>query len=211
MARQQRRQGRLRRQFSPRGWKGDLARARTVFMEALKRVDIALPTYDDEAVLWGDPSPESTVARLQAFGVGEIVVKNGPNSALVAAFGALQFVPVPEILAPSIRRRQAMDLMPVILPPGSAAASPNKRQAPRIGSLPMCCAIPAHSCRAAPPPSIEQGLGIESRRHWLPSFICNGKNPIEASLAGSGIRAMKGNTGIQRVNGRLRPHRRKRL
>ena len=57
-------------------------------MEALKRVDIALPTYDDEAVLWGDPSPEATVERLQAFGIGEIVVKNGPNSALVASGGA---------------------------------------------------------------------------------------------------------------------------
>jgi 2-dehydro-3-deoxygluconokinase len=86
--------------FRPAGWKGNLARTRTVFMEALKRVDIALPAFDDEAVLWGDPSPESTVARLQAFGIGEIVVKNGPNSALVAASGALEFVPVPEILVP---------------------------------------------------------------------------------------------------------------
>ena len=55
--------------FRPRGWKGDLARTRTVFAEALKRVDIALPAYDDEAVLWGDPSPEATIERLQAFGV----------------------------------------------------------------------------------------------------------------------------------------------
>src|SRR6516164_10044500 len=86
--------------FRPIGWKGNVARARTVFMEALKRVDIALPTFDDEAVLWGDPSPESTVARLQAFGVGEIVVKNGPNSALVATSGAMEFVPVPEVLVP---------------------------------------------------------------------------------------------------------------
>ena len=86
--------------FRPAGWKGNLARTRTVFMEALKRVDIALPAFDDEAVLWGDPSPESTVARLQAFGIGEIVVKNGPNSALVAASGALDFVPVPEVLTP---------------------------------------------------------------------------------------------------------------
>jgi len=60
--------------FRPRGWHGDVSRARTVFMEALKRVDMALPAYDDEAVLWGDPSPEATVERLQAFGVGEIVV-----------------------------------------------------------------------------------------------------------------------------------------
>jgi len=90
--------------FRPSGWRGNLARTRTVFMEALKRVDIALPAFDDEAVLWGDPSPESTVARLQAFGVGEIVVKNGPNSALVAtsetASDALEFVPVPEVLVP---------------------------------------------------------------------------------------------------------------
>jgi 2-dehydro-3-deoxygluconokinase len=86
--------------FRPRGWKGDLPRTRTVFIETLKRVDIALPTFDDEAVLWGDPSPEATVVRLQAFGIGEIVVKNGPNSALVAASGGQEFVPVPEVVVP---------------------------------------------------------------------------------------------------------------
>jgi 2-dehydro-3-deoxygluconokinase len=86
--------------FRPAGWKGNLARTRTVFMEALKRVDIALPAFDDEAILWGDPSPEATVARLQAFGIGEIVVKNGPNSALVATAGAQEFVPVPEVVVP---------------------------------------------------------------------------------------------------------------
>ncbi len=69
-------------------------------MEALKRVDMALPAYDDEAVLWGDPSPEATVARLEAFGVPEIVVKNGPNSALIAAGGRQEFVPVPEVVVP---------------------------------------------------------------------------------------------------------------
>jgi len=86
--------------FRPRSWKGDLPRTRTVFLEALKRVDIALPAYDDEAVLWGDPSPEATVERLQAFGIGEIVVKNGPHSALVVAGGAAEFVPVPEVVEP---------------------------------------------------------------------------------------------------------------
>ena len=84
--------------FRAQGWKGDLPRTRTVFMEALKRVDVALPTFDDEAVLWGDPSPEATVERLQAFGVGEIVVKNGPNSALVAAGGRQEFIPPAEIV-----------------------------------------------------------------------------------------------------------------
>ena len=70
--------------FRPRGWKNDVARTRTVFAEALKRVDIALPTFEDEAVLWGDANPEATVNRLQAFGIGEIVVKNGSETALVA-------------------------------------------------------------------------------------------------------------------------------
>jgi 2-dehydro-3-deoxygluconokinase len=86
--------------FRPRGWKGDLSRTRTVFAEALKRVDIALPAYDDEAVLWGDPSPEATIERLQAFGVNEIVVKNGPSSALIASAGERDTVPVPEVVVP---------------------------------------------------------------------------------------------------------------
>jgi len=86
--------------FRPHGWSGDLSRTRTVFAEALKRVDIALPAYDDEAVLWGDPSPEATIERLQAFGVAEIVVKNGPNSALVASAGEREAVPVPEVVVP---------------------------------------------------------------------------------------------------------------
>jgi 2-dehydro-3-deoxygluconokinase len=86
--------------FRPRGWKGDVARTRTVFTEALKRVDIALPTFDDEAVLWGDTNPEATVERLQAFGIPEIVVKNGPNNALVAHKTAREPVPVPEVVVP---------------------------------------------------------------------------------------------------------------
>lgn len=86
--------------FRPREWKGDVARARTVFAEALKRTDIALPAYDDEAVLWGDPSPDATIARLQAFGVGEIVVKNGSTGASIAAGTTREEVPVPEVVTP---------------------------------------------------------------------------------------------------------------
>ena len=59
-----------------------------------------MPAYDDEAVLWGDPSPEATIERLQAFGVNEIVVKNGPNSALVAAGSGRDMVPVPDVIVP---------------------------------------------------------------------------------------------------------------
>ena len=55
--------------FRPRGWRGDLSRARTVFMQALKRVDIALPAYDDEAVLWGEVlgAALSNIAAYQGY------------------------------------------------------------------------------------------------------------------------------------------------
>jgi 2-dehydro-3-deoxygluconokinase len=86
--------------FRPAGWKGDVGRARTVFIEALKRVDVALPAFDDEAILWGDPSPESTVERMQAFGIPEVVVKNGPSSALVASETMREHVPVPQVIEP---------------------------------------------------------------------------------------------------------------
>ena len=86
--------------FRPKGWKGDLGRTRAVYIEALKRVDIALPTYDDEAVLWGDPSPEATVERLQAFGIGEIAVKNGPHGALIAGESQRELIPVAEVVDP---------------------------------------------------------------------------------------------------------------
>jgi 2-dehydro-3-deoxygluconokinase len=86
--------------FRPQGWKGDRTRTRTVYLEALKRVDIALPTFDDEALLWGDQSPEGTVDRLQSFGINEIVVKNGRQSALLAAGGQREFIAPPEVAAP---------------------------------------------------------------------------------------------------------------
>lgn len=86
--------------YRPRAWKGDIQRTRTVYLEALKRVDVALPTFDDEALLWGDHSPEATVERMQAFGIAEVVVKNGPNSALVASGGRQEFIPVPDVVVP---------------------------------------------------------------------------------------------------------------
>jgi len=86
--------------YRPRGWKNDEARARAVFAEALTRVDIALPTFEDEARLWGDADPAATVERLRGFGVSEIAVKNGPKPALVDAQGVRAEVPVPKTVKP---------------------------------------------------------------------------------------------------------------
>ena len=77
-------------------WRGDDQRARAVFSEALKRSDLALPSFEDEARLWGDASPNATVERLTTFGVKEVVVKNGAEPALVHADGKSIEVPVPQ-------------------------------------------------------------------------------------------------------------------
>ncbi|GGF77069.1 ketodeoxygluconokinase [Azorhizobium oxalatiphilum] len=86
--------------FRPRGWQNDLPRARMVFAEALKRSSMALPTFEDEAMLWGDASPEATIARITTFGVKEVVVKNGPGGAYVHAGGQTVFVPVEREILP---------------------------------------------------------------------------------------------------------------
>ena len=46
------------------------------------------------------PARRRRSSGLQAFGIGEIVVKNGPNSALVSAAGRQEFVPPPEVVVP---------------------------------------------------------------------------------------------------------------
>lgn len=86
--------------FRPALWNGDIQRARTIFTETLRRVDVALPTFDDEALLWGDASPQATAERLQAFGIAEIVVKNGSDSAFLVTGGREEFVAVPEVIEP---------------------------------------------------------------------------------------------------------------
>lgn len=40
--------------FRPRDWAGDIGRIRAVFLETLKRIDVALPSFEDEAALWGE-------------------------------------------------------------------------------------------------------------------------------------------------------------
>ncbi|MBS7545300.1 sugar kinase [Ancylobacter oerskovii] len=86
--------------YRPRNWRGDVARARTVYAQALKRSTLALPTFEDEAMLWNDGSPAATAERLATFGVGEIVVKNGAEGALVVSGGNSQLVAIPEPVTP---------------------------------------------------------------------------------------------------------------
>jgi len=71
----------------------DLDEARAAMEAALGLADFALPTFDDEAKLFGDTNPEATADRIGALGVGEIVVKNGSEPCLVIADGTRERVP----------------------------------------------------------------------------------------------------------------------
>ncbi len=52
---------------------------------ALAVADIALLTDDDEARLWGSGEPMDVLRRCMDAGVGEVVIKRGPNPVVVAA------------------------------------------------------------------------------------------------------------------------------
>jgi 2-dehydro-3-deoxygluconokinase len=68
--------------YRPRLWGPDRDRTRSVYARMLALTDICLATFDDEALLWNDRDPASTLLRLRAMGAGEVVVKCGPDGAL---------------------------------------------------------------------------------------------------------------------------------
>ncbi|MBV9522981.1 MAG: sugar kinase [Alphaproteobacteria bacterium] len=85
--------------YRPAGWP-DAETARQVIGGFLARVDIALPTFEDEARLFGDPDPAATADRYAARGVGEVAIKLGGAGALIASAAARRVLPVPEPVEP---------------------------------------------------------------------------------------------------------------
>lgn len=84
--------------YRPRLWR-NREDAQAAILEALAVTDIALPTFPDEQMLFGDTTPEATAERLGRT-VGEIVVKNGEEPALVVSNGATERVPAVHVVAP---------------------------------------------------------------------------------------------------------------
>ncbi|MDP4299040.1 sugar kinase [Leptothrix discophora] len=80
----------------PRLWP-DPAELKTAMQEILAVVDIALPSFDDEAALWGDADPQATLSRLEQAGVQEIVVKNGAGDVACSWSGRREVFPTPPI------------------------------------------------------------------------------------------------------------------
>ncbi|UVK47653.1 sugar kinase [Mesorhizobium sp. AR07] len=84
--------------YRPRLWRkrGD---AQSAITEALAVTDIALPTFPDEQMLFGDATPQATAERLGQL-VAEVVVKNGEQPALIAENGTSHDVPAIHVAEP---------------------------------------------------------------------------------------------------------------
>ncbi len=79
--------------YRPRGWGGDIDRARLTFERFWRLADIALPTLEDEQALWSDADAGATAGRLQGLGASEVIVKLGSRGAFVASGGATDVLP----------------------------------------------------------------------------------------------------------------------
>jgi 2-dehydro-3-deoxygluconokinase len=80
----------------PRLWSSP-DEARAAIAALLPLIDIALPSFDDEAMTWGDPAPEATLARFAGAGVAEVVLKDGAGPVRFRAAGEDGMAPTPAV------------------------------------------------------------------------------------------------------------------
>ena len=99
--------------FRSRGWP-DPAVARQVFTEMLARTDIALPTFSDEAVLFGDADAEATASRIEACAAPRLSSNAAPRPAWWFRGRRGSGFPLKRPSSRSIPRRLAIALMAAI-------------------------------------------------------------------------------------------------
>ena len=78
--------------FRPKLWES-VEQAQACYKALLPLVDVALVTFDDEAMLWQDKDEQQTIARLSAYGIAKIIVKQGSRGAVVCEYQQQTFVP----------------------------------------------------------------------------------------------------------------------
>ncbi len=86
--------------YRPVGWP-DVASARTVFDAMLTRADIALPTLDDDQLLFGVADAREAADRLHHLGVAEVAVKRGAAGCFLSSAvftGEVPPIPVAEVV-----------------------------------------------------------------------------------------------------------------
>lgn len=71
--------------------------ARAAIRSLAPAVSIAMPTFSDEAALFGDASPAATVARWHDWGAAQVIVKLGPEGCLVSGPEAAVSVPAVKV------------------------------------------------------------------------------------------------------------------
>ncbi|WP_435955740.1 sugar kinase [Dryocola sp. BD626] len=90
--------------YRPRLW-ASREETQKVYQQMLSCTDIAFLTLDDEDLLWGEKPVEEVIARTQAAGVQEIVIKRGADSCLVAMAGE----PLLEVPAVKLPKEKVVD------------------------------------------------------------------------------------------------------
>jgi pfkB family carbohydrate kinase len=159
--------------FRPAGWRGDLPRTRTVFMEALKRVDIALSTTKPCFGVTRARRLRSRGCKRSASAKSwsrmDPTVRSSPR---VSPKNSCQF---PRSSCRSIRPPPATASMPAISLRGFPAATRHRRPPPRTVWLVTLFAIPAGLCRVPPllcteinqtGKALTAGPGLDKVRHW---------------------------------------------
>jgi 2-dehydro-3-deoxygluconokinase len=90
--------------YRPRLW-SSREETQQVYQQMLQCTDIAFLTLDDEDALWGEKPVEDVIARTQAAGVREVVIKRGADSCLVAIAGEA----VVEVPAVKLAKEKVID------------------------------------------------------------------------------------------------------
>ena len=80
----------------PRLW-SSMDEVRHTLPQVLALTDIALPSFDDEAAVWGDVTPRATIARFASAGVTEVAVKDGAGPVLVLSEGQITTLATPMV------------------------------------------------------------------------------------------------------------------
>ncbi|HEV2700724.1 MAG TPA: sugar kinase [Steroidobacteraceae bacterium] len=74
------------------GW-SDAEEARAAIRALAPAVAIAMPTFSDEAALFGDASPSHTVVRWRDWGAAQVIVKLGAEGCLISCALGTRLVP----------------------------------------------------------------------------------------------------------------------
>ena len=71
----------------------DLDQARVLLTQAAQCATLIMPSFEDEALCFGDSNPAQTIARYRALGLDHIVVKQGAEGITLLRAGEKHFLP----------------------------------------------------------------------------------------------------------------------